>query len=70
MGTSSDKAMPVIPTPPSAIAIVRVSGTETSQVLMRLAGELPKPRLAHRVLLRDATNDRRGARRVDARAVG
>ncbi|WFU41112.1 tRNA uridine-5-carboxymethylaminomethyl(34) synthesis GTPase MnmE [Bradyrhizobium sp. CB82] len=41
--------------PPSAIAIVRVSGTETSQVLMRLAGELPKPRLAHRVLLRDAT---------------
>ncbi|WP_027525103.1 tRNA uridine-5-carboxymethylaminomethyl(34) synthesis GTPase MnmE [Bradyrhizobium sp. Ec3.3] len=41
--------------PPSAIAIVRVSGAESSQVLTRLAGTLPKPRLAHRVLLRDAT---------------
>ncbi|MCP3474555.1 tRNA uridine-5-carboxymethylaminomethyl(34) synthesis GTPase MnmE [Bradyrhizobium sp. CCGUVB1N3] len=40
--------------PPSAIAIVRVSGAEAGQVLTRLAGELPKPRLAHRVLLRDA----------------
>ncbi|MGY8662097.1 tRNA uridine-5-carboxymethylaminomethyl(34) synthesis GTPase MnmE [Bradyrhizobium sp. UFLA05-109] len=40
--------------PPSAIAIVRVSGAEAGQVLTRLAGEAPKPRLAHRVLLRDA----------------
>ncbi|GLR89411.1 tRNA uridine-5-carboxymethylaminomethyl(34) synthesis GTPase MnmE [Bradyrhizobium iriomotense] len=39
--------------PPSAIAIVRVSGAEAGLVLARLAGGLPKPRLAHRVLLRD-----------------
>ncbi|MGV7215332.1 tRNA uridine-5-carboxymethylaminomethyl(34) synthesis GTPase MnmE [Bradyrhizobium sp. UFLA05-112] len=40
--------------PPSAIAIVRVSGTNASQVVTRLAGALPRPRLAHHVLLRDA----------------
>src|SRR5215471_16745586 len=40
--------------PPCAIAIVRVSGAEAGEVLTRLAGELPRARLAHRVLLRDA----------------
>jgi tRNA modification GTPase len=38
--------------PPSAIAIVRVSGPQAGQVLGTLAGALPKPRLAHRTLLR------------------
>jgi tRNA modification GTPase len=41
--------------PPCAIAIVRVSGAEAGEVLTRLAGELPRARLARRVLLRDAT---------------
>src|SRR5215471_15165085 len=40
--------------PPSAIAIVRVSGSQAGQVLTALAGSLPKARLAHRTLLRDA----------------
>jgi tRNA modification GTPase len=40
--------------PPSAIAIVRVSGHQAGAVLAALAGTEPKPRLAHRVLLRDA----------------
>jgi tRNA modification GTPase len=40
--------------PPSAIAIVRVSGPQSGQTLTSLAGELPRPRLATRVLLRDA----------------
>jgi tRNA modification GTPase len=40
--------------PPSAIAIVRVSGPEAGAVLERLAGRLPAPRLATRALLRDA----------------
>jgi tRNA modification GTPase len=39
--------------PPSAIAIVRVSGPQAGQVLTALTGTLPKPRLAHRTLLRD-----------------
>ena len=39
---------------PSAIAMVRVSGPEAGTVLKALAGQLPPPRLATRVLLRDA----------------
>lgn len=38
---------------PSAIALVRVSGSQSGSVLERLAGKLPAPRLATRVLLRD-----------------
>src|SRR5215475_9657813 len=40
--------------PPSAIAIVRVSGPEAGTALKLLAGKIPSPRLATRVLLRDA----------------
>jgi tRNA modification GTPase len=40
--------------PPSAIAIVRVSGREAGAALTLLAGKIPGPRLATRVLLRDA----------------
>src|SRR3984957_9030027 len=43
--------------PPSAIAIVRVSGPEARPALNSLAGKLPLPRMATRVLLRD-TNQR------------
>src|SRR5262249_43418533 len=39
--------------PPSAIAIVRVSGPQASTVLLKLAGNAPKPRSATRVQLRD-----------------
>src|ERR1700682_980375 len=39
---------------PSAIAIVRVSGSEAAAVLTALAGKMPAPRLATRALLRDA----------------
>src|SRR5215475_1022317 len=39
--------------PPSAIAIVRVSGPQAGEALTRLAGKLPEPRLASRALLRD-----------------
>src|SRR5580693_8795280 len=39
--------------PPSAIAIVRVSGPQAGTVLAALAGKMPKPRLATRALLRD-----------------
>src|SRR5947207_10165258 len=42
--------------PPSAIAIVRVSGSQASTVLTRLAGKTPAPRVATRVLLRDAVS--------------
>lgn len=38
---------------PSAVALVRVSGSQSGSVLERLAGKLPAPRLATRVLLRD-----------------
>jgi tRNA modification GTPase len=38
---------------PSAIAIVRVSGPRASAALIALAGKIPQPRLATRVLLRD-----------------
>ena len=40
--------------PPSAIAIVRVSGPEAGAALGSLAGKRPVPRMATRVLLRDA----------------
>ena len=40
--------------PPSAIAIVRVSGQQAGAVLESLAGRIPLPRSATRVLLRDA----------------
>src|SRR6201997_4130308 len=40
--------------PPSAIAIVRVSGPEAGIALQQLAGKIPSPRMATRVLLRDA----------------
>src|SRR5690242_11753185 len=39
---------------PSAIAIVRVSGPEAGTALWALAGKMPTPRMATRVLLRDA----------------
>ena len=40
--------------PPSAIAVVRVSGPQAGPVLAALAGKMPAPRLASRVLLREA----------------
>src|ERR1700744_1030722 len=40
--------------PPSAIAIVRVSGLQARIALEALAGRGPEPRVATRVLLRDA----------------
>jgi tRNA modification GTPase len=39
--------------PPSAIAIVRVSGAEAKTVLASLAGKMPAPRIATRTLLHD-----------------
>ena len=39
--------------PPSAIALVRVSGPEAGLVLSVLAGKIPAPRMATRALLRD-----------------
>src|ERR1700761_428356 len=39
---------------PSAIALVRVSGSEAARVLRALAGKLPEPRQASRRLLRDS----------------
>lgn len=39
---------------PSAIAIVRLSGPQAGNVLISLAGKAPVPRMAMRVLLRDA----------------
>src|SRR5215475_3175369 len=41
--------------PPSAIAIVRVSGPESGAVLKQLAGKMPSPRQVTRALLRDAS---------------
>jgi tRNA modification GTPase len=46
--------------PPSAIAIVRVSGAEAGRALAALSGKLPPPRIATRTLLRDA-----GGRSID-----
>jgi tRNA modification GTPase len=40
--------------PPSAIAMVRVSGPQAGAALSALAGKIPPPRMATRVLLRDA----------------
>src|ERR1700756_2065267 len=40
--------------PPSAIAVVRVSGPEAGTALAALAGKVPAPRMATRVLLRDS----------------
>jgi tRNA modification GTPase len=42
--------------PPSAIAIVRVSGSQARGALARLAARIPEPRVATRVLLRDAVS--------------
>jgi len=39
--------------PPSAIALVRVSGSQARAVLNTLAGKVPEPRMATRVQLRD-----------------
>src|SRR6187431_68271 len=39
--------------PPSAIALVRVSGPQAGAVLTSLAGQIPAPRMATRALLRD-----------------
>ena len=39
---------------PSAIAVVRVSGSQAGAALLALADKLPSPRLATRALLRDA----------------
>ena len=41
--------------PPSAISIVRVSGPQAKAVLASLAGKMPEPRMASRVLLRDTS---------------
>src|SRR6202047_4501310 len=41
--------------PPRAISIVRVSGPRARAVLASLAGKMPEPRMASRVLLRDAS---------------
>src|SRR6201992_1955506 len=40
--------------PPSAVAMVRVSGPQAGGALTSLAGKLAVPRMATRVLLRDA----------------
>jgi len=40
--------------PPSAISIVRVSGSQAGTALEALAGRVPQPRIATRVLLQDA----------------
>jgi tRNA modification GTPase len=39
--------------PPSAIALVRVSGPQAGKIVTALAGKLPSPRMATRVLIRD-----------------
>src|SRR5947209_487322 len=40
--------------PPSAIALVRMSGAQAASVVLSLAGKLPMPRMATRAWLRDA----------------
>ncbi len=42
---------------PSAIAIVRVSGPQAGTALQLIAGKIPGPRMATRVLLRDVVGD-------------
>src|SRR5256714_6956542 len=39
--------------PPSAIALVRVSGSQAGKIATAFAGKLPSPRIAARALLRD-----------------
>src|SRR5437879_9136418 len=39
--------------PPSAIALVRVSGPQAGKIVTAVAGKLPSPRMAVRALLRD-----------------
>ena len=46
--------------PPSAIAVVRVSGAEAGTALQKIAGAIPVARMAQRVLLRD-----RGGEAID-----
>jgi tRNA modification GTPase len=41
--------------PPSAIAIIRVSGSEAGAALKQLAGKIPSPRMASRAMLRDTS---------------
>src|SRR6202795_796064 len=43
--------------PPSAISMVRVSGLRAGTALAALAGKMPQPRMATRVLLRDARHE-------------
>ena len=43
--------------PPSAIAVVRMSGPQAGDALQLLAGKMPSPRTAARVLLRDAVGE-------------
>jgi len=43
--------------PPSAIAIVRVSGAHAGAALEQLAGKIPAPRMATRALLRDPSGE-------------
>src|SRR5579872_4922715 len=43
--------------PPSAISIVRVSGPQARAVLGSLAGKVPEPRVASRVLLRSSSGE-------------
>src|ERR1700687_6068990 len=40
--------------PPTALAIVRVSGPRAGRVLESIAGRIPLPRMATRAMLRDA----------------
>ncbi len=40
--------------PPSAISVVRVSGTQAGTILASLAGKIPLPRMAGRTVLHDA----------------
>src|ERR1700759_3085924 len=43
--------------PPSAIALIRVSGPEAGTALKKLAGKIPSPRAATRALLHDASGE-------------
>ncbi len=43
--------------PPTAIAMIRISGPDAGEALTRLAGRLPPPRLATHVVLRDELGD-------------
>lgn len=43
--------------PPTAIAIVRVSGARAGEVLEQLAGRRPRPRIATRAVLRDVRGE-------------